>query len=265
MPFSLLLSKAHRHLRNTPVANIPGAWPIYERLVKASGKTKIHGGMELEILQDTNTHYASGFEQHVVNVFKTEISHGDTVLELGCSIGYFTMLFSKLVGSEGSVIGYEVDPKRYEVLKRNVQRNNCNNIQIYNLAASDKSTNFTISSGDKQFEAESVKLDNHLNESIDVVKIDIEGAELNALDGMSKTITKNRPTIICEVHPNHLKNYGQSVTSLQEFINTHNYSIFHITHENGPTEFNGKVIKVNKFAEGREHYLFKPNEIDDTV
>jgi FkbM family methyltransferase len=65
---------------------------------------------------------------------------GDTFVDLGANIGYFSLLASKIVGPAGSVIAVEASPQTFGLLKANLGRNHCENVTALNVAATEKPT-----------------------------------------------------------------------------------------------------------------------------
>ena len=246
-----ILSEIHYRLQGTPFEKIPGARTAYRKLIRFSGVTVVHDGIQLETLSDSNTHYANGYEADIVQLVQNRVSPGDTVLELGCSLGYFTTLFSKIVTSDGLVVGYEINKKRYEILKNNLKRNNCHNVTVYNLGVASKSHNTDSQQKEKSSDNEYVALDEHLTVDPDFVKIDIEGAEYEALLGMKQLLSKDRPVIVCEVHPDKMESFGNTTDDLFKFLDEIEYDIYRVNEDD--------IEKVTGFGSTREHYLFQPN------
>lgn len=70
---------------------------------------------------------------------KRIVKSGDTVLDVGANIGYFTVLLSLLVGPSGRVFGIEPTQSTYEQLVKNVEINRLDNVTLCRVALSDKS------------------------------------------------------------------------------------------------------------------------------
>ena len=67
-------------------------------------------------------------EKTIVNLVKNEIKKGDVVIDIGAHIGYYTVLFAKLVGPEGRVFAFEASPTNFKILKKNVDVNGYQNV-----------------------------------------------------------------------------------------------------------------------------------------
>lgn len=77
------------------------------------------------------------YEIETTRFFKKNIKKGMLVVDVGANVGYFTRIFSSLVGSKGKVIAFEADRENFEVLKKNVAH--LKNVEIFNVAIADKS------------------------------------------------------------------------------------------------------------------------------
>jgi FkbM family methyltransferase len=147
-------------------------------------------------------------------------------IDIGANKGLFTLQAAKIVGEKGKVVAFEPAPFNIKILKKILRRQN--NVSIIPKAVSDVSgiTRFFLSCSDsvthtllksskdesKFTEVETVSLDEFLdgrNYPIDVMKIDVEGAEIKVLEGMSRTIIKNpHLRILVEFHPEYIRAAG---------------------------------------------------------
>lgn len=133
-----------------------------------------------------------------------EPKRGDIVVDAGANIGVFTVLAAKSVGGDGEVIAIEPEKKNLENLSKNIKINGLGNVVVVPKGLLDrggrKRLYLASSSGghslvhdlDKTEEIEVDTLDNILEglgvSKVDFLKMDIEGAEIQALDGMKKTL-----------------------------------------------------------------------------
>ncbi|NJM70903.1 MAG: FkbM family methyltransferase [Scytonema sp. RU_4_4] len=159
------------------------------------------------------------YEPHVTEAIKNKLISGMFFVDIGANIGYFTLLASHLVGENGKVFAFEPFQYNLKLLYMNVKINQFDNISIYPFAVSDKealiaydnmATNGVISNLDAHLDSVlsttlvySVKLDDVLRNipRVDVIKIDVEGAEYLALSGGRTILNKYRPTIFSEFSP----------------------------------------------------------------
>ncbi|MBD2107748.1 FkbM family methyltransferase [Nodosilinea sp. FACHB-13] len=179
------------------------------------------------------------------------IDEGETCVDVGANIGYMTSLMAHRVGLEGKVSAFEPHPSIYQRLSDNVRNwsteKNWTQVEVSNLAISDQPgeaqlfvpTNFDLNQGtasltfasseadystDQKLVVETDTLDNLFdNFTIGLLKIDVEGHEINVLSGAEELLIKNRiRDIIFEEH----RPYPNPVS---EFLKEKGYSIYRVT------------------------------------
>src|SRR5690606_37949249 len=138
---------------------------------------------------------------------------GMRVVDVGASIGYVTVISAKLVGPSGSVYAVEPFPNSIAVLESNIELNALTNVRVLQSAAGaqrekrllylhEYSTlnslyadlNKPVTS--KTLEVDVVRLDDVVQPPVDLVKIDVEGAELEVLAGFSGILAGSQPPIL---------------------------------------------------------------------
>ncbi|NNJ10349.1 FkbM family methyltransferase [Chloroflexales bacterium ZM16-3] len=154
------------------------------------------------------------YEPHVAREFHALLRPAMRVIDLGANIGYYTMLAAAHVGPVGSVAAFEPDLANGALLARSVAANGFRNVTLFPCAAAsataavnlllDDSNGRLVAPGTPGARrAQAVALDQLLGPAhrVDLIKMDIEGAEGLALAGMQRIIAANRPTIISEFSP----------------------------------------------------------------
>lgn len=198
--------------------------------------------------------------------FKRVIKPGMICLDIGANIGYYTRLFAHLVGSQGCVIACEPHPVAHAFLRDNVQ--GLHNVKILNLAVGDhegttllydvvaigsaasslalhqSKIEFAESLHQECYRHASTKsvctysvrvstVDNILStlgiRGVDLVKIDVEGAELAVMKGMTKTLQQSPSAIIVfEINPLALKSFNTDPDDLFKLLEGIGYKEFAI-------------------------------------
>lgn len=186
------------------------------------------------------------YESYVARELRQLLSPGTTFVDIGANIGYFSLLAAVLINPQGRVIAFEPKPDNCELLRLSIAENDFDNIEVHIKAVADKAGTLSFSSGgadsngrimnDSEVASqpfplptvEAVTLDEALGDldHIDVVKMDIEGAEPRALEGMGEIIKKHRPIIITEFSPELIKVTScvapeSFLASLQEHYHLH--------------------------------------------
>jgi len=209
------------------------------------------------------------YEQYETEIVKGEIKKGDVVLDLGANIGYYTLIFAKLVGESGKVFAFEPEPANFSLLKKNMEINGYNNIILIQKAVSDrdkiiklylhkynKGAHTIYKSYDNQefVEIKTVKPDDYFenyNGKIDFIKMDIEGSEGLALQGMSKILEKNKNIkIFTEFNPSLLKNCGTEPENYLNLLIQQGFKLYHINEEENKLNFITADELMRKYQDG---------------
>lgn len=188
------------------------------------------------------------YEPGTVVLLKELLKEGMTFLDLGAYRGYYTVLASKLVGEKGRVFAFEPAPENFALLKANLQgRKNVSLIQkaVSNKVRTGKLFSASLGSsahriydadeGKKSVDVEVTSLDEFFKDKdakIDVIKMDIEGAEMSALEGMANIIRENENLkIITEFYPEALQISGCSPLSFLNKLVKYGFKLYLINDE----------------------------------
>jgi len=194
-------------------------------------------------------YFLGHYERKITDLVFRTIKPGDTFLDIGANVGYYSILAGHLVGPTGSVHSFEPIPWIFSELEGNVTLNSLNNVHLNQIAVSDTPGPLTIhlpgpgNSGlgssiqrpppyhsGQTVECEAERLDNYLKENdvqnIKLIKMDIEGAEFLAMRGMTETFSRTpAPNVICEADEDLLGNPGFSVGDLARFMTDFGYQV----------------------------------------
>jgi FkbM family methyltransferase len=173
------------------------------------------------------------WEKAETETIRRLLAPGDTFIDVGANVGWYTAIASRSVGPRGRVIAFEPAPGSLAYLRRTVAENGCRNVTIEPKALSDKpgtldlhigvenkGHNSIIASGatGETVAVEAVTLDDYLGDvpgGIRLIKIDTEGAEGFILRGMRETFRKNpHMAILMEYHPRLIRSLGFDPPSL---------------------------------------------------
>jgi FkbM family methyltransferase len=193
--------------------------------------------------QDHTDQILGIYESEFVNALCRHVRPGDTCIDVGGNLGYYCLLMANLVGSMGHVVTFEPVAENLAVLQENISLNNLNNVQLVNSALGAKpgtislirdeaggisSTpsvrGYAVAGSRTTVEVPVNTLDAFLATKDcrpSIIKIDVEGAELDVLRGATDTLRTARPTVLVEVH-------GWDETSsaeVREFFSAVDYGI----------------------------------------
>jgi FkbM family methyltransferase len=218
-------------------------------------------------------------EEETTTLFKKFVREGDVVLDLGANIGYFTILASKLVGPRGKVYSFEPEPTNFQYLSKNIELNGYANAFAFQKAVSDRpgttqlfvcsydSGHHTINQYDgisayrrgrksemRSIEIDTVSIDDFLRDKtdrVDIIKMDVEGAEALALSGMKETLTRNRAIkVFLEFFPLLMVKMGSSPEAYaKSLLNDFGFSVYVIGHDYAMEGVGGDLIKISTVQE----------------
>ena len=164
------------------------------------------------------------YEPVLTELLETVLRPGDTFIDVGANEGYFTVLAGKRVGEEGKVLAMEPQSRLQSVLKRNLEANSIENTEIHQVACSNSNTETelfltnTLNTGATSIfrrrkfgqtteEVHCRRLDEFCRDrvtgQIRFLKMDCEGAEVDAIPGMTGLLRDKRlDFMVVEFHPN---------------------------------------------------------------
>lgn len=169
-----------------------------------------------------------------------DLKLGDVVVEAGAFIGFYVMRAAELVGETGKVIAIEAVPENFEIMKRNVEANGLKNVILINKAVWNTSAKIKfyregkqvgsitqeVVSTDKFIEVQADTIDEMLKEKsiskIDFIRIQLNGVELEALEGMNETL-KHQPKVL--VAGIYTKNGVPVQTLLKDYLDKKGFKI----------------------------------------
>jgi FkbM family methyltransferase len=156
---------------------------------------------------------AGGWEPHTTGVFERLLRPGMTVVDVGANVGYFTLLAADLVGPEGRVYAFDPNPENCRLIASSIERNQLDTVSLFPVAlgAENGFSYFTSAIGSngamlrRPRLAEGYdslipvfRLDGLVDGPLDLLKIDVEGAEHLVVTGGRALIERSRPAIVTE-------------------------------------------------------------------
>jgi len=138
---------------------------------------------------------------------------GMVVYDLGANVGFYTLLAARLVGADGLVVAFEPLPRNLGYLRRHVALNACGNVMVIEAAVSDRVGEAKLRADDnasahlgadgdllvRTLTLDDVVFGQGLRPPT-IVKVDVEGAELDVLRGAARTLETWRPTLLLSTH-----------------------------------------------------------------
>ena len=271
-----ILAYCFNLFEGTGIGKIPGVFWIFSRIssllfseIIIDSDQKLYTGGIVGPRTLLALYHNGSHEPHVSSLFCSLLKNGMTVIDVGAFIGYYTLLAAKRVGNSGRVLAFEPSPTAFSLLLKNIKINNWNNIKAFNYAVSDKNgkkifdlsrLSFAHTKSSNTVVVNTVSIDSFLHslsiDDVDLVKIDVEGAELEVLRGMKRILSRGKVKIICEVHPDRLSSLGYSTEDVENILEEYGYEIYLISPDG--------LIPTDSIGDTYAHYLFTAEKITDT-
>ena len=200
------------------------------------------------------------------------LQDGMTFVDIGANSGYFTLLAGKLVGPKGTIVAFEPSPQNMINLNSNIKLNGLENVKVLGIAIGERTERMTLylsdlNSGDHRvyngeddrlFNAgikrdrivvHSTNLDEYAKSSgliIDAIKMDIQGYEFYALQGMHSILMSNRRILLMtEFWPYGLKLAGSSPEDFIEVIEKMGFNLYTASVNGRPIQSNYSWLSAN--------------------
>ena len=182
-------------------------------------------------------------EQEMLSPVLSTLRRGDVFLDVGSNLGLFAVFAAKAVGPDGTVLAFEPETRAHRRLRENIHLNNLQNVRVHKVAMSDARLTRKLLLGDREGVSQSSRLsdansESELVETVEydslvaaqafpiphVVKMDVEGHEFSALQGMCNTLSDGRCRgLFCELHPVYLPK-GITVDCALELIRSFGFN-----------------------------------------
>lgn len=235
----------------------------------------VHGPRFAVDTQDLIQRYIYMFgvwEPNMSRWLRRRLRPGDTFVDVGANVGYFSLLASRCVGDEGRVVAIEASPEFHRRLLQQVRLNGSRNIRAVNVAVDDgpKTLAFVLASSanmgansivpydgpaESTFRIEAVPLPRTLEPAeikrARVIKIDVEGAEGGVVRGLEPMLDELRrdAEVTVEVTPSRMAQLGDSVDELLATMHRHGFHTYRLANDYSPGSYpktlrDGSVVPV---------------------
>ena len=183
------------------------------------------------------------------------LTPNDTFVDVGAHIGYFTLVAAKYTRH---VFAFEPNPSTYAYLQRNIQLNPAlaSRVTSYPIALSDHVGSASLFNSPEHPDLASLQpiesahtvveavtldtLDHVLSAyNISFLKIDVEGGELDVLNGARETVGRDRPLVLCELLEPFQQRFGHTCQDIVHFFHEYGYKAYHVQED---TSRRGNVI-----------------------
>ena len=218
----------------------------FERFVLDVGGVRL-AGTELAHLHYVRELREQGRERTFVRLLAEAVPPGGTVLEGGAHLGFVTVHAARAAGPTGRVVVFEPNAAVVDVLRENLAANGvAERVEVHThalgarpgrsgfYASGETSSLFEAVEGAQRVEVEVVRGDDVVTGRVDVIKLDVEGGELQALHGMERLVA-SAGTLFLELNPELLDRAGASREELLAWLEQRGFEVERIDEENERT------------------------------
>jgi FkbM family methyltransferase len=216
------------------------------------------------------------FEPEYVEYFTSMIDDRDsTFYDIGANVGFFSLLHARKASSESNTFAFEPLPRNIERLEKNRQLNPSLDFDLYDIGLSNTKREATLSVSDDHPGEASLTGRNVTGDSLrkvnvcvstldevadslpadpDIMKIDVEGAEIDVLRGSKSVLERSQPDVLLELHPNLLKSDEYQVGAITDILTESGYSAaYHIEEDR---EMTMQKLDLETVSSGSQLHFF---------
>ncbi|MEI7728493.1 MAG: FkbM family methyltransferase [Verrucomicrobiota bacterium] len=187
------------------------------------------------------------YEREVHDCIQKMLQPEAVFCDVGANVGCFTLLAAPLVGERGLVLGFEPQPDAFRRLQANLGLNHFDNVRLFPLALGAKEGEIGLYDGGanwthcasvypskwhehcSRIPVRMAALDALLEQAqirrVDLIKIDVEGAELDVLTGATQCLRRCKPKLIIEINPTTMTAGGWRWGNLRDFLSPFGYRL----------------------------------------
>ncbi|GIV28581.1 MAG: hypothetical protein KatS3mg027_2395 [Bacteroidia bacterium] len=215
--------------------------------------------------------YSEKFE---IELLRKNIQRGNNVVDIGANIGFYTRILADIVGENGKVVAFEPDKINFQKLKDNTKHlknvvlenmavaNHTGNIKLYFSELNVDHRTYPISDTSRCVEIPCVRLDDYFTKNgfIDFIKIDIQGFEPFAFEGMKNIIQQNRKIkLLSEFWPYGLTKAGSSAEKYYSELKDY-FSKVYLIKDKNLIELTTDILKELPVSEQQYFNVFCTND-----
>lgn len=237
--------------------------PLFERLRMTPALRRLQGerfpriqsgigtGLEFDP-GPSNGAYATGAnEEPMQQALAQHLKPGQTFFDIGANVGFFTVLGARLVGPRGKVFAFEPVPRNAVYVKFNARLNHFSHVSVLEKAVSSRSgqaklwvaeysggaalditpappdlkTVITVETVTVDQLTFGSTLDRETHPRPAVIKVDVEGAELDVFQGMTRTLAELRPVLVYEIDDGTQEGFDNKYQACEQFLLRAGYQV----------------------------------------
>jgi FkbM family methyltransferase len=239
------------------------------KIVRYDKDLKMH--LDLDEWVQQHIYFLGYFDPAGISLIKKRLPEGGVFLDIGANVGSYTLVAANQVGISGRVIAFEPVSACFNRLTENINLNGLTNVVAEQQALTNENKVIDLHIADQKNlgmssifhhdtesgqteQVSAVRLDDYLKQHqpdrIDMIKMDIEGAELFALQGMKDTLIKHKPELFIELKEEAVQHADYSLEDIIQFLQELGYKQF------GLDEKGELISDLNLFRKDYYNFLF---------
>lgn len=191
--------------------------------------------------------YLNSFEFANLLFYQSILERNMIIFDVGANIGIYSLIASKKIGENGKVFSFEPSAWAYERINKNLNLNSCRNVEVFKVGVSNHSDIVSFYKCDddafnsilnkqmrkciEEIKIDVLTIDDFCNKKqikkLNVLKIDVEGADYLVLKGADNVISNFHPIILCEYNK-FLETIKDDINEMITFLNSKEYNVYEI-------------------------------------
>jgi FkbM family methyltransferase len=229
-------------------------WDHFKALgIQAPVRIRWVQGLRLDLVlgndQSRCLFVCGSFEPNEFAYLERTLARDSVFIDIGANEGFYSVFAARRIGPGGLVVAVEPSPREHARLQGNVALNRLKNVRLVKRALGARRGRALLHIADPEhngqntlggfghagveavdhLEVEVVDLDGLVDElglaRVDVIKIDVEGAELEVLKGALKTLQRHKPVVLLELFDAALRKQGASADAVVSLLQAQGYSL----------------------------------------
>jgi FkbM family methyltransferase len=213
-------------------------------VVKADGHRFYAAARDLNITDGLVRSGSLDYERLQAKLIKDALRPSMTVLDIGANVGYYTLMIARGLQDSGQVYAFEPEPFNFRLLAANVKTNGYTNVTLVRKAVCEVDGEVNVFKDADRHGAHSLWLNNITQlssvervsaitldsfsesvERVDLIKMDIQGAEGGAIRGGERLLSEQHPILFFEISPCLLRHAGDDLQSIVDLLQSWGYEL----------------------------------------
>lgn len=217
------------------------------------------------------------FSAHTRNelaMLREFVRPGDCLLDIGAHIGTFAVPFARFTGRQGKVVAFEANPDNFSLLRKNVDTNGLTGlIEPYQGVVTNRREPCAMrlgpedNSGMHMFTParpgeqghDVIHLDEWLGRRtdihrVDLIKVDVEGAEMDVLRSCARQIIAHRPALYIEINVKALAVFAATASEIERVVRSYGYRLFRNIGDRNSTHDRFRVVECDSLGEAGDFF-----------